>query len=134
MLPCGAGEGEDLMNINFTSAQQNCRGGGKGGGGKGGGGGGGPMGGAMQGGGMQGGMNNMQGGKGGMGKGGGKGGSGQPGRSIYCGNLPRDITPGTLASVSLGFGLLESLRFMPQQVISNPNPNPNPNPRSCHSR
>ena len=105
------------MNINFTSAQQNCRGGGKGGGGKGGGGGGGPMGGAMQGGGMQGGMNNMQGGKGGMGKGGGKGGSGQPGRSIYCGNLPRDITPGTLASVSLGFGLLESLRFMPQQVI-----------------
>ena len=76
-----------------------------------------------------------------MGKGGGKGGPTTAGRSIYCGNLPRDITPGVLASVSLGFGLLESLRFMPQQVsyiqlnqspnpASNPNPKPDPNPNS----
>ena len=114
VLPCGAGEGDDVLNINFTSAQQNCRGGGKGGGGKGGGGGGGPMSS------MQGGAHSMQGGKGGMGKGGGKGGPTTAGRSIYCGNLPRDITPGVLASVSLGFGLLESLRFMPQQVSYHP--------------
>jgi hypothetical protein len=135
VLPCGPGEGEDVLNINFTSAQQNCRGGGKGVGGKGGGGGGGPMGG-MQAGGMVAGAH-MQGGKGGMGKGGGKGGPTTGGRSIYCGNLPREITPGVLASVSLGFGLLESLRFMPQQVSytqRNESPNPNRNPTLALTR
>ena len=100
------------MQINFTTAQQNCRGkggGGKGDGGKGGSGG--PMGGGMGAGSLG------QGGKGGMGGGKGKGGVGR-GRSIYLGNLPREITPGLLASVSLGFGLLESMRFMPQQAAA----------------
>ena len=120
---CAPGEGEDPMQISFTTAQQNCRSKGQGkgaGGGKGGMGGmGGMGGGGMQGGGMGGGM--------GGGKGMGMGGKGGPNpqsrsRSIYCGNLPQSVTKADLGTLGTPYGLVEAVRFMPQQTYASTPP------------
>ena len=115
VLPCEPGQGDEPMQISFTSAQQNCRrrqemrGGGMGGGG----------GGGMGGGGrgvladaIAQGMAQVQQRHAPRNKGPATG----PSRSIYVGNLPPTITMPVLASLAVPWGLLESLRFMPQQT------------------